>query len=173
MGTHGGEARCLRRTRWGGGKGPLPCMEEDVTTAVANAAHLGVGWGALCADVVDSLNAILKRAYNDHTAQGGGGMPGATSLKREAEVVLQVWEWWYLKFDFPLRALGTPHVAPCTMATLMSNHRPPPMSLSLAPLALVSPIHGPRRIGGVDEQNVRKDDRQSGMCLRVRVFACL
>ena len=59
-----------------------------MTTAVANAARLGVGLGAVCADVVESLNAILKRAYNDHTARGGGGgMPGATSLEREAEVV--------------------------------------------------------------------------------------
>ena len=47
--------------------------EEDVTTAVANAARLGVGLGAVCANVVESLNAILKRAYNDHTARGGGG----------------------------------------------------------------------------------------------------
>ena len=46
-------------------------LEEDVTTAVANAARLGVGLGTLCADVVESLNAILKRAYNDHTAWGG------------------------------------------------------------------------------------------------------
>ena len=64
-------------------------------------------------------------------------------------------------------------MAPCTMATLMSNHSPPPMSLSLAPLALVSPIHGPRRNGGVDGENDGKDDRQSGMCLRVCVIACL
>ena len=33
-------------------------LEEDVTTAVANAARLGVGLGAVCADVVESLNAI-------------------------------------------------------------------------------------------------------------------
>ena len=60
-------------------------LEEDVTIAVANAARLGVGFGAVGADVVISLNAILKRAYNDHTARGGGGgMPGATSLEREA-----------------------------------------------------------------------------------------
>ena len=148
-------------------------LEEDGTTAVANAARLGVGLGAVCADVVESLNAILKRAYNDHTARGGGGMPGATSLEREAEVVLQVWEWWFLKFDLPLRTQGTPHVAPCTMATLMSSHRPPPMSLSLAPPSLVSPIHRPRRNGGVDGEDVREDEQQSGMCLRVRVFACL
>ena len=48
-------------------------LEEDVTLAVANAAELGVGLGAVCADVVESLNTILKRAYNDHTARGGGG----------------------------------------------------------------------------------------------------
>ena len=65
--------------------------EEDVTTLVANAAHLEVGLGAVCADVVESLNAILKRTFNDHMA--GGGMPGAISVQREAELVLQVWEW--------------------------------------------------------------------------------
>ena len=140
-------------------------LEEDVTTAVADAACLGVGLGAVCADVVESLSAILKRAYNDHTARGGGGMPGATSLEREAEVVLQVWDWWLLKFDLPLRTLRARDVAPCTMATLMSNRSPPPVSLSLAPPALVSPIHGPGRDGGVDGEDVRKDEQQSGMCL--------
>ena len=44
--------------------------EEDVTEAVANARRLGVGLGAVCADVVESLNAILKRAYNDHASRG-------------------------------------------------------------------------------------------------------
>ena len=59
-------------------------LEEDVTLAVANAARLGVSLGAVCADVVESLNAILKRAYDDHTARGGGGgMLGATALERE------------------------------------------------------------------------------------------
>ena len=47
-------------------------VEEDVTEAVANAHRLGVGLGAMCADVVESLNAILKRAYNDHSGRGGG-----------------------------------------------------------------------------------------------------
>ena len=47
-------------------------LEEDVTEAVANARHFGVGLGAVCADVVGSLNAILKRAYNDHSGWGGG-----------------------------------------------------------------------------------------------------
>ena len=48
-------------------------LEEDVTEAVANARRLGVGLGAMCADVPRSLNASLKRAYNDHPGRGGGG----------------------------------------------------------------------------------------------------
>ena len=51
---------------------------------------LGVGLDAVCADVVESLNAILEHAYNGHTTRGGG-MPGASALQREAEVVLQAW----------------------------------------------------------------------------------
>ena len=51
-------------------------LEEDVTLAVANAARLRVGLGAVCADVVESQNAILKRGYNDHMARGGGGCWG-------------------------------------------------------------------------------------------------
>ena len=78
-------------------------LEEDVTEAVANARRLGVGLAAVCADVVESLNAILKHAYNDHSGRGGGGMPGAVQVERERQVVSQVWEWWFLKFDLPLR----------------------------------------------------------------------
>ena len=51
-------------------------LEEDVTLAVANAVRLGVGLGAVCANVVEILNAILKRAYNDHTARGGRNAGG-------------------------------------------------------------------------------------------------
>ena len=51
-------------------------LEEDVTMAVANAGRLGMGFGAVCADVVESLNAIITRAYNDHTARGWGGDAG-------------------------------------------------------------------------------------------------
>ena len=50
--------------------------EQDVTTTVPNAARFGVGLGAVRADVVESLNGILKRAYNDHTARGGGECRG-------------------------------------------------------------------------------------------------
>ena len=47
-------------------------LEEDVTEAVANARRFGVGLGAVCTDFVESLNTILKRAYNDHSGRGGG-----------------------------------------------------------------------------------------------------
>ena len=88
-------------------------LEEDVTEAMANAPRLGVRLGAVCADVVESLKAILKRAYNDHSGRDGeGGMPAATQPEREAEVISQVWEWWLLKFDLPLRNYGTPPYRP-------------------------------------------------------------
>ena len=48
-------------------------LGEDVTLVVPKAPLLGVGLGAVCADVIESLNTILKRAYNDHPARGGGG----------------------------------------------------------------------------------------------------
>ena len=68
--TSPGTVTLRRRTR-------IPCATpEDVTLAVANAARLGVGLGAVCADVVESLNAILKRAYNNHTARRGGNAGG-------------------------------------------------------------------------------------------------
>ena len=120
-------------------------LEEDMTLAVANAARLAVGFGAMCAHVVESLNAILKRAYNDHTARGGG-VPGATALRPEGEVVLQAREWWFLKFDLPLQPHGAPHTAPCTMAKLMTTQSSPPSNFSLPPRALVSPPRGPRNV---------------------------
>ena len=99
-----------------------------MTLAVTNASRLGVGRRALCADVFESLKAILKRAYNDHTARRGG-MPGATALEREVEVVLQAWGWWFLKFDLPLQHRGAPHTAPCSMAKLLAIQTPPALLL--------------------------------------------
>ena len=122
-------------------------FEVDVTLAVANAAKLGVGLGAVCADVVESLTAILKGAYNDHTARGGrGGMLGAMALQPEVKVVLRVWEWWFLKSHLPLRHHGAPHTVPCTMAKLMATQSPPPSGFSLPPLDLLSPPRGPKKV---------------------------
>ena len=51
-------------------------LEEDVIEAVANARRLGVGLGAVCADGIESLNVILKRADNDHSGRGWGDTGG-------------------------------------------------------------------------------------------------
>ena len=57
-------------------------LEQDVTTAVTNTARLGVRLGTVCAHVIESLNAILKCAYNDHTARGrGGGGAGGENIR--------------------------------------------------------------------------------------------
>ena len=120
-------------------------LEENVTLAVANAADLGVDLGTVCADVVDSLNAIVKRAYSHHTARLGG-VPGATALQREAQVALQAWGWWVLQFDLPLRHHPAPHTGPCTMAKLMATQSPLPSTFSLPRPPLVSPPHGLRNV---------------------------
>ena len=144
-------------------------LEEDVTLAVANAARLGVCLGAVCAHVVESLNAILKWAYNDHTARARGGMPGATALEREAEVALQGWECWFLKFYLALQHHGAPHTAQCTIAKLMATQSPLLSCFSSPLLALVLPPHGPRHevpLGG----RVESPRRPRGM-LVLLVFA--
>ena len=99
-------------------------------------------------------------------------MPGATSLENEAEVVLQVWEWWFLKFDLPLRTLGTPHVAPCTMATLMSNHSPPPMSPPLHPQLLLALFMDPAVMEALMEKMFEKmGDKVVCACVCVCLLA--
>ena len=146
-------------------------LEEEVTEAVANARRLGIGLGAVCADVVESLNAILKRAYNDHSGRGGGGMPGATELEREVEVVSQVWEWWFLKVDLPLRTYGTLHTAPCTMAKLMATRSPPPCTLASLPPALFSPCHG--RLGNAKDDGRHVQIQQCSLGVSCLCTICL
>ena len=103
---------------------------------------LGVGLDKVCSDVVESLSAILKHAYNDLTARGGG-MPGALALQSKAEMVLQACKWWFLKFHLQLRTHGAPHSALCTMAKLMATQSPPRSILAFSPPpAIVSPCHG-------------------------------
>ena len=136
--------------------------------------------GAVCADVIESLNAILQRAYNDHSGRGGPGVAGATQVEREGEVVSQVWEWWFLKCDLPLRNYGTPHTAPCTMAKLMATHSPPPSTLASPPLALFSPCHG--RLGHAKDvgRHVQGEQRSPGVfclctlaCVYKLIFAAI
>ena len=42
-----------------------------------------VGRGAVCGDIIENLNAILKWAYNDHTARGAGGIAGGRITRKE------------------------------------------------------------------------------------------
>ena len=58
-------------------------------------------------DIVESVNGILKVGYNDHSDCGGGCTKHPTL--REASVVVQVWEWWFLQFDLPLHTWGLPN----------------------------------------------------------------
>ena len=125
----------------------------------------GIGDGA-GADVVESLNAILKKVYNDHTRPGVGGAGGKQSRKR-GHVVLQAWEWCFLEFDLPLRTHGTPHAALLNMANLMATHSPPPLALPHSPPALVPPINGAQQHGGLLAQGPHRHDGgvQRTLCL--------
>ena len=68
----------------------------------------------------------------EHTGAGAGagaGDAGLTALEREAVVVQQVWDWWFLTFDLPLPYCNTRHtdyrsrpkVGTCTMMKLKDH----------------------------------------------------
>ena len=101
-------------------------LEEDYDAMLESADACGVGLGAMSRDVVESTNYILKEGYNGHSSRDGGA--GKSAVEREAMVVQQVWEWWFLTFDLPLLHYNTPHIAACTAASLLSNtpKHPPP-----------------------------------------------
>ena len=92
-----------------------------MTLAAADAARLGVGLSAVCANVVQSLNAILNRAYKDHTPRGGGGMPGATALHQQGSWSCMLGGGGFEKFDLSLQHHGAPHTA----GVLWRNSWPP------------------------------------------------
>ena len=79
-----------------GSRGRTICCSSKFESADA----CGVGLAVVSGDVVESVNYILKKGYNGHSAGGGGA--GKSAVKREAMVVQQVWEWWFLTFDLPL-----------------------------------------------------------------------
>ena len=66
----------------------------------------GVGLAALSGDGVESPNYILKKGYNGHSSRSGG--VGKSAVEREAMVVEQGWEWWFLTFDLHY-CTTTPH----------------------------------------------------------------
>ena len=93
-------------------------LEEDCDTMLEGADACGVGLAAASGDVVESTNSILKKGYNGHSCRGGSA--GKSAVEREAMVVQQVWECWFLTFDLPLLHYNTPHTAACTAASLLS-----------------------------------------------------
>ena len=94
---------------------------------------------------MESTSYILKKGYNGHSSRGGGA--GKSAVEREAIVVQQVWEWWFLTFDLPLWHYNTPHTAACTPASILSTTPQPPSTRppSATQLYYSSPIHGHRR----------------------------
>ena len=112
---------------------------------------------------MESANYILKKGYNGHSARGGDS--GKSAAEREAVVVQQVWEWWFLTFDLPLLHYNTPHTAVCTAASLLSStpQAPSTHAPSAIQLSYSSPIHGCCR----DEEAARGepdgDTRPRGM----------
>ena len=105
-------------------------LEEDCDAMMESADACGVELAAVSGDVVESVNYILKKGYNGHSARGGGA--GKSAVEREAMVVQQVWEWWFLTFDLPLLHYNTPQTAACTAASLLSTtpqRSPPPRAL--------------------------------------------
>ena len=109
-----------------------------------SAVACGVGLAAVSGDVVESTNNILKKGYNGHSSKGGGA--GKSAVEREAMVVQQVWEWWFLTFDLPLH-YNTPHTAACTAASLLTTPQAPSTQVpSATQLYYSSPIHGRRRL---------------------------
>ena len=133
-------------------------LKEDCDAMLESADARGVGLAAVSGDVVESVNYILNKRYNGHSARGGGA--GKSAVEREAMVVQQVWEWWFLTFDLPLLHYNTPHTAACTAASYMSTtpHPPPTHAPSATQLCYSSPIHGRRRdeeaAGGEPEGDV-------------------
>ena len=87
---------------------------------------------------------ILNKGYNGHSSSGPAGK---SAVEREAMVVQQVWEWWFLTFDLPLLHYIIPLTAACTAASLLSTTPQAPSTHvpSATQLYYSSPIHGRRR----------------------------
>ena len=144
-------------------------LEEDCDAMLERADACGVGLAAVSGDVVESTNYILKNGYNGHSARGGGA--GKSVVEREAMVVQQVWEWWFLTFDLPWLQYNTSHTAACTAASLLrttaqapSTHAPSATQLSYS-----SPIHGRRRAKEAAGGEPKGDPGHSG---RLSVCCC-
>ena len=144
---------------------------EDARDAMLETADAcGVGLAAVLGDVVESVNYILKKGYNGHSARGGGA--GKSAVEREAMVVQQVWEWWFLTFDLPLLHYNTPHTALCTAASLVSTTPQAPTTHvpSATQLSYSLPIHRRRRDEEAAGGELEGDIGPGGMLLVVFIL---
>ena len=71
-------------------------LEVDCAAVLEAVAADGFGMAMFSGDIVETLNRLLKRGFNDHSGRGGGqgGWKGAMK---------QCLEWLFLYFDGPLR----------------------------------------------------------------------
>ena len=87
-----------------------PEKKKDYDSMLESADACGVGLAAVSGDVVESTNYVLKKGCNGYSYRGRGA--GKSAMEREAMVVQQVCEWWFLTFDLPLLHYITPRRAP-------------------------------------------------------------
>ena len=129
------------------------------------------GMAMMRQDIVESVNKILKVGNNDHSDRGGGCTEHPTV--REAFVVAQVWEWWFLQFDPPLHTRGVPHRTSCVISSLMGPivQPPPPIPIPCSPPPLAFLQHGRKRRRGDDCQEQRTITSKNGMLMLV--FVCI
>ena len=138
-------------------------LEEDCDTMLESADACEVGLAAVWGDFVESTNDILKKGYNGHSSRGGGA--GKSAVEREAMVVQQVWECWFLTFDLLILHSHTPHTAACNAASLLSTtpHAPSTDAPSSTQRYHSSPIHGRRQDEEAAGAESEGDPRPSGM----------
>ena len=82
-------------------------LQEDCDNVLA--ALQPRGMAMMSHDIVQSVNKILKVGSNDHSDCGGGRAKHPTL--REANVVAQVWEQWFLQFGMQQVLLAVVSIA--------------------------------------------------------------
>ena len=112
--------------------------EDGMTTVVCNAVRLGVGFDMVCADVVESLNDIHQRSYNDHTARNAGGNIIRTGrgdgVARLGVVVFEILP--------STPALRDPPYGPAHHGQIDGHPKPPPSTFASPPPAPILPPCG-------------------------------
>ena len=106
-------AQAYRRAICPNSKGHyLLFLEEDCQHVLADIYPYGMAM--FSGDVVESLNRLLKKGFNDHSDRGAQLSDGLEGLiDAQGRVVGQVWEWVFLYFDIPLVRTGRTRTHAC------------------------------------------------------------